>query len=43
MVPLGVTPESLIDADNEVITMAPMITDDDALRIVTTNQSARTV
>ena len=38
MVPLGVTPESLIDVDNEVITMAPMITDDDALRIVTTNQ-----
>ena len=38
MVPEGVTPESLIDVDNEVITTAPMITDDDILRSVTTNQ-----
>ena len=32
MVPEGVTPESLIDVDNEVITTAPMIKDDDILR-----------
>ena len=38
MVPEGVTPESLIDVDNEVITTAPMITDDDILRSVITNQ-----
>ena len=38
MVPKSVTPESLIDVDNEVITTAPMITDDDILRSVTTNQ-----
>ena len=38
MVPEGVTPESLIDVDNEVITTAPMIKDDDILRSVTTNQ-----
>ena len=38
MVPESVTPESLIDVDNEVITTAPMITDDDILRSVTTNQ-----
>ena len=38
MVPEGVTPESLIDVDNEIITTAPMITDDDILRSVTTNQ-----
>ena len=38
MVPRGVTPESLIDVDNEVITTAPMIADDDTLRSVTTNQ-----
>ena len=38
MVPEGVTPESLIDVDNEVITTAPMITDDDILISVTTNQ-----
>ena len=38
MVPESVTPESLIDVDNEVITTAPMITDDDILRTVTTNQ-----
>ena len=38
MVPEGVTPESLIDVENEVITTAPMITDDDILRSVTTNQ-----
>ena len=31
MVPENVTPESLIDFDNEVITTAPMITDDDIL------------
>ena len=31
MVPESVTPESLIDFDNEVITTAPMITDDDIL------------
>ena len=34
----GVTPESLIDVDNEFITTAPMIADDDILRNVTTNQ-----
>ena len=39
MVPEGVTPESLIDVDNEVITTAPIIADDDILRNVTTNQS----
>ena len=38
MVPESVTPESLIDVYNEVITTAPMITDDDILRSVTTNQ-----
>ena len=38
MVPESVTPESLIDADNEVITTAPVITDDDILRSATTNQ-----
>ena len=38
MVPEGFTPESLIDVDNKVITTAPMITDDDILRSVTTNQ-----
>ena len=38
MVPEGVTPESLIDFDNEVKTTAPRITDDDVLRSVTTNQ-----
>ena len=37
MVPEGVTPESLNHV-NEVITTAPMITDDDILRSVTTNQ-----
>ena len=31
MVPESVTPESLIDFDNEVITTAPVITDDDIL------------
>ena len=35
MVPESVTPESLIDVDNEVITTTPMITNDDILR---TNQ-----
>ena len=38
MVSEGVTPESLIDVDNEFITTAPMIADDDILRNVTTNQ-----
>ena len=38
MVSEGVTPESLIDVDNEVITTGTMITDDDILRNVTTNQ-----
>ena len=38
MVPESVTSETLIDVDNEVITTAPMITDDDILRSVTTNQ-----
>ena len=38
MVPEGVTPESLINVDNEVITTAPMIVDDDILRSVTANQ-----
>ena len=38
MVPEGVTPESLIDVDNKVIATVPMITDDDILRSVTTNQ-----
>ena len=38
MVPESVNPESLIGVDNEVITMVPMITDDDILRSVTTNQ-----
>ena len=38
MVPEGVTPKSLIDTDNEVITTAPMVTDDNILRIATTNQ-----
>ena len=39
MVPEGVTPESLIDDDNKVITTAPVITDNDILRSVTTNQT----
>ena len=38
MVPESGTPETLTDVDNEVITTAPMITDDDILRSVTTNQ-----
>ena len=38
MVPEGVAPESLIGVDNQVITTAPMITDDDIFRSVTTNQ-----
>ena len=38
MVPESVTPKSFIDIDNEVITMAPMITDDDILRSFTKNQ-----
>ena len=38
MVPESVTPESLIDVDNEVLTTAPVIADDDILRSVTTNQ-----
>ena len=38
MAPESVTPESPIDVDNEVITTAPMITDDDILRSVTANQ-----
>ena len=38
MAPEGVTPESFIDVDNEVITTAPMITDEDFLRRVTTNK-----
>ena len=38
MVREGVAPESFIDVDNEIITTAPMITDDDILRSVTTNQ-----
>ena len=38
IVPESVTPESLIDVGNEVISMAPMITDDDILRSVTANQ-----
>ena len=38
MVPESVSPESLTDVDNEVITTAPMITDDNILRSVTTNQ-----
>ena len=38
MVLENVTPESLIDIDNEVITATPMITDDDILRSITTNQ-----
>ena len=38
MVQESVTPESLIDVDNEVITTAPMITNDNILRRVTTNQ-----
>ena len=38
MVPEGVTPEFLTDVDNEVITTAPVITDDDILRSVITNQ-----
>ena len=41
MVPESVTPESLIDVDNKVITTAPMITDDDILRSVTTNQQVQ--
>ena len=38
MIPHGVTSESLNDVNNKVITTAPMITDDDILRSVTTNQ-----
>ena len=38
MVPESVSPESLIDVDNEVITTVPVITDDDILRSVTKNQ-----
>ena len=38
MTPDGVTSESLNDVNNKVITTAPMITDDDILRSVTTNQ-----
>ena len=38
MVPESVSPESLTDFDNEVITSAPIITDDNILRSVTTNQ-----
>ena len=38
MVPESVTPEILIDVDSEVITTAPIFTDDDILRSVTTNQ-----
>ena len=34
MVPEGVTPESVVNVDNDVITMAPMITDDDILTSV---------
>ena len=41
IVPEGVTPESLIDVDKEVITMTPMITDDDILKSVTTNQQEK--
>ena len=37
MVREGVAPESFIDVDNEIITTAPLITDDDILRSVTTN------
>ena len=43
MVPGGNTPEILIDVDNEVITTAPMITDDDIVRSVTTNQQEQSV
>ena len=38
MVPEGVTQKNLIDVDKEIITTALMITDDDILRSVTTNQ-----
>ena len=38
MVPEGVTPEILIDVDNEVITTTSMITDDNILRSVKINQ-----
>ena len=38
MVPEGFTQKNLIDVDNEIITTALMITDDDILRSVTTNQ-----
>ena len=41
MVPEGVTPESLTDVDNEVITTASVITDDDILGSVTTNQQGQ--
>ena len=41
MVREGVAPESFIDVDNEVITTAPLITDDDILRSLTTNQLER--
>ena len=34
-----VTPESLINVDKEVVTIAPMITDDDILRSVIRNQN----
>ena len=38
MAPESVTSESLIAVDNDVITKAPMITDDNISRSVTTNQ-----
>ena len=38
MVPEGVTPESVVNVDNDVITTAPMITDDDILTSVKTQQ-----
>ena len=41
MVQEGVAPESFIDVDNQVITTASMIADDNILRSVTTNQQER--
>ena len=38
MVRQGITPESLIDVDIEVINTAPIITDNDTMRSATTNQ-----
>ena len=38
MVPEGIIPESVVNVDNDVITTAPMITDDDILTSVTTQQ-----